>query len=100
MDTKIDSTRAIDVPATALLTRPLAFITGHTKLWLTLLTILVAGATVFFWWGRRGTADDYVTDKVTRGTVEVSVSATGTVQAGTTVQVGSQVSGTLLSLAK
>lgn len=42
---------------------------------------------------KRADASDYITSKIERGTVEVNVSATGTVQAVTTVQVGSQVSG-------
>ena len=46
-------------------------------------------------WGRSADASDYITARVERGTVEVNVSATGTVQAVTTVQVGSQVSGTV-----
>ena len=46
-------------------------------------------------WGNRVEASDYTTVKVARGNVELTVSATGTVQAVTTVQVGSQVSGAL-----
>src|SRR5262245_49406451 len=46
-------------------------------------------------WGGKASASDYITAKVDRGNVEVTVSATGTVQAVTTVQVGSQVSGTV-----
>ena len=58
---------------------------------------LIGGAAVatVFLWGRNASANDYITAKVERGTVEVKVSATGTVQAVTTVQVGSQVSGTV-----
>ena len=40
----------------------------------------------------------YATAPVTRGTVLQSVTATGTMQAVTTVQVGSQVSGTIKAL--
>ena len=54
-----------------------------------------AGVAAFFLWGRKAAAGDYMTAKVERGNVEVNVSATGTVQAVTTVQVGSQVSGTV-----
>jgi HlyD family secretion protein len=54
----------------------------------------VAVAAAFFW-GNKANASDYMTAKVERGNVEVNVSATGTVQAVTTVQVGSQVSGTV-----
>ena len=48
-----------------------------------------------FLWGDKASASDYITGKVEKGNVEVNVSATGTVQAVTTVQVGSQVSGTV-----
>jgi HlyD family secretion protein len=46
-------------------------------------------------WGKGAAASDYITAKAEMGSVEVNVSATGTVQAVTTVQVGSQVSGTV-----
>jgi HlyD family secretion protein len=59
--------------------------------------LLLAGVavTVAALWGKRADAGDYITAKIERGTVEVTVSATGTVQAVVTVQVGSQVSGTV-----
>lgn len=59
--------------------------------------LLLAGVVVLaaFLWGDKASASDYITGKAERGTVEVNVSATGTVQAVTTVQVGSQVSGTV-----
>jgi HlyD family secretion protein len=43
-------------------------------------------------------AEQYRTEKITRGTVTMSVTATGTVSAVTTVQVGSQVSGVIAQL--
>lgn len=58
-----------------------------------LLGVVVAVAA--FIWGGKANASDYITAKVDRGTVEVTVSATGTVQAVVTVLVGSQVSGTV-----
>src|SRR5262245_57896931 len=48
-----------------------------------------------FLWGNQTSASDYITAKVERTNLEVNVSATGTVQAVVTVQVGSQVSGTV-----
>jgi HlyD family secretion protein len=59
--------------------------------------LLLAGVVVVaaFLWGDKASASDYITGKVEKGNVEVNVSATGTVQAVTTVQVGSQVSGTV-----
>ncbi len=63
---------------------------------LTLLLLIAAGAVAaFFLWGGKTNANDYLTAKAERGNVEVNVSATGTVQAVSTVQVGSQVSGTV-----
>jgi len=61
------------------------------------IVLLLAGVVVVaaFFWGDKASASDYITGKVEKGNVEVNVSATGTVQAVTTVQVGSQVSGTL-----
>jgi HlyD family secretion protein len=60
-----------------------------------ILLLAAGGGLAVFLWGGKASASDYITARVERGTVEVNVSATGTVQAVTTVQVGSQVSGTL-----
>ena len=60
--------------------------------------VLLLGVVVVvaaFFWGDKAAASDYITGKAEKGNVEVNVSATGTVQAVTTVQVGSQVSGTV-----
>src|SRR5688500_6321631 len=59
--------------------------------------VLLAAAAFFFWRGRAAEVR-YVTAPVTRGDVLDVVGATGTLQAVTTVQVGSQVSGTIQSL--
>ena len=53
--------------------------------------VVAAAAT----WGNRARSEEYITGKVERGNVDVIVSATGTVQAVTTVEIGSQVSGTV-----
>jgi HlyD family secretion protein len=60
--------------------------------------VLVGGTGGYFLWGRRATSEEYITAKVERGAIRNTVSATGTLQAVTTVQVGSQVSGTILEL--
>ncbi|MEW6126251.1 MAG: efflux RND transporter periplasmic adaptor subunit [Acidobacteriota bacterium] len=60
-----------------------------------IILLAAAGVAAFFFWNNKASASDYITAKVERGNVEVTVSATGTVQAVTTVQVGSQVSGTV-----
>lgn len=66
----------------------------RTPIGIVLLLAAVVGLGAFLW-GDKASASDYITAKVDRGNVEVTVSATGTVQAVTTVQVGSQVSGTV-----
>lgn len=66
----------------------------RTPIGIILLLVVVVGVAAFIW-GGKANASDYITAKVDRGTVEVTVSATGTVQAVVTVQVGSQVSGTV-----
>ncbi len=57
--------------------------------------ILIAGAAAYGWWGARNSAPDYRFGKVERGAITAAVSATGTVNPVTVVQVGSQVSGQL-----
>ena len=61
-----------------------------------LATLAMLSAVIIFaaaFWGKKAAASDYITTKAERGSVEVTVSATGTLQAVTTVQVGSQASG-------
>jgi HlyD family secretion protein len=52
----------------------------------------------FYFWGNQANAAEYMTTKVERGNLRNTVSATGTLQAVTTVQVGSQASGTISAL--
>ncbi|MGB4599769.1 MAG: efflux RND transporter periplasmic adaptor subunit [Trichlorobacter sp.] len=59
--------------------------------------LLVIGGVLWFWLGRTPTVS-YKLAKLERGTIISAVSATGTVNAVTTVLVGSQVSGTILKL--
>jgi HlyD family secretion protein len=58
---------------------------------------LVASAGVWYW-GDGAKAAEYMTAKVERGNLRNTVTATGTLQAVTTVQVGSQASGTISAL--
>jgi HlyD family secretion protein len=51
----------------------------------------------YFWGGQSGTPQ-YMTARVERGSLRNTVTATGTLQAVTTVQVGSQASGTISAL--
>src|ERR1700730_11446909 len=57
--------------------------------------LAVAG---YYFWGNQSSAPQYMTAKVERGNLRNTVTATGTLQAVTTVQVGSQASGTLAAL--
>jgi HlyD family secretion protein len=52
----------------------------------------------FRFWGNRANAAEYMTSRVERGNLRNTVTATGTLQAVTTVQVGSQASGTISAL--
>jgi HlyD family secretion protein len=52
----------------------------------------------FYFWGSQTSAPQYMTARVDRGNLRNTVTATGTLQAVTTVQVGSQASGTISAL--
>ncbi|HKB65586.1 MAG TPA: efflux RND transporter periplasmic adaptor subunit [Pyrinomonadaceae bacterium] len=52
----------------------------------------------YYFWGRQSGATQYMTARVERGSLRNTVTATGTLQAVTTVQVGSQASGTISAL--
>lgn len=58
----------------------------------------VLGLAAFYFLGNETTAAQYMTARVERGNLRNTVTATGTLQAVTTVQVGSQASGTLSAL--
>jgi HlyD family secretion protein len=68
--------------------------------------LLIAGASAiavvalagYYFFGNQTTKATYMTAKVERGNLRNTVTATGTLQAVTTVQVGSQASGTLSAL--
>lgn len=66
-----------------------------------LIMILIAAGVLGIWYLYLRGADattGYMTGRVTKGNIRNTVSATGTLQAVTTVQVGSQVSGTIQAL--
>ncbi len=52
----------------------------------------------YYFWGGNASAAQYLTARVDRGSLRNTVTATGTLQAVTTVQVGSQASGTISAL--
>ncbi|HSS18745.1 MAG TPA: efflux RND transporter periplasmic adaptor subunit [Pyrinomonadaceae bacterium] len=60
-----------------------------------LAVLAVAG---LYFWGGQSSAPQYLTAKVERGNLRNTVTATGALQAVTTVQVGSQASGTISAL--
>jgi len=60
--------------------------------------LAVLGFAAYYYWGNQSSAPQYLTAKVERGNLRNTVTATGTLQAVTTVQVGSQASGTLSAL--
>jgi HlyD family secretion protein len=62
------------------------------------LAVMAAGAVYFVQREKQAAAPTYRTDKIDRGDIVVSISATGTLNAVTTVQVGTQVSGTIARL--
>ena len=72
----------------------------NTKRRLAFLAAAVALAALggFWYWGDRAAAAEYMTSRVERGNLRNTVTATGTLQAVTTVQVGSQASGTISAL--
>lgn len=67
-----------------------------------LLAVFLLAAGFAGWWfflrDNGASAEEYLTAKIERGDIRNVVSATGTLQAVTTVQVGSQVSGTISAL--
>src|SRR6185295_741222 len=60
--------------------------------------LVVLAVAAFYFWGGQSSTAQYLTAKVERGNLRNSVTATGTLQAVTTVQVGSQASGTISAL--
>jgi HlyD family secretion protein len=73
-------------------------LTGKKRLVIALGAVALIALVVFLFWGDGASAAEYMTAKVERGNLRNSVTATGTLQAVTTVQVGSQASGTISAL--
>lgn len=70
----------------------------HKKLVLGVSGAAVLALAGFYFWGSSSSAPVYMTARVERGNLRNTVTATGTLQAVTTVQVGSQASGTISAL--
>ena len=60
--------------------------------------VVVLGLAAYYFWGNQTGTTQYLTARVERGNLRNTVTATGTLQAVTTVQVGSQASGTISAL--
>jgi HlyD family secretion protein len=68
-------------------------------LWLTVIVVIAAGVSAGYLYSRSaGSRSPYRTAPVTRGALTAAISATGTLNAVITVQVGSQVSGNIKEL--
>jgi HlyD family secretion protein len=65
------------------------------KILIGIVIIIVAGIAAYFVFGSKEKEPNFRTEKVTKGDIVSTVSATGTVNAVTTVLVGTQVSGTI-----
>jgi HlyD family secretion protein len=66
--------------------------------WMIIGVLLVAIGALTAFKFESGKAPQYFTEKVQKGDIQNMVQATGTINAVTTVQVGSQVSGTIQTL--
>src|SRR5215204_1025384 len=75
-----------------------SFLNKKRRLALVAVAVTLVALGGFWYWGDRANAAEYMTAKVERGNLRNTVTATGTLQAVTTVQVGSQASGTLSAL--
>jgi HlyD family secretion protein len=69
----------------------------RTTFWIAAAAVVLIAAAAW-WWNGRTPALAYRTAPITRGPVEVTVTATGSVEAVTTVLVGTQVSGVVASM--
>src|SRR3954464_4774499 len=75
-----------------------SFLNKKRRLAFVALLVALVAAGGFWYWGNGASAAEYMTAKVERGNLRNTVTATGTLQAVTTVQVGSQASGTISAL--
>src|SRR5947209_12428157 len=71
---------------------------ARKRLVIVVAAVALAALAGFYFWGNNANAAPYMTAKVERGNLRNAVTATGTLQAVTTVQVGSQASATISAL--
>src|SRR5687767_2036838 len=74
------------------------FLNTKTRLAMVVAAVALVALAGFWFWGDGANAAEYMTAKVERGNLRNTVTATGTLQAVTTVQVGSQASGAISAL--
>lgn len=100
--TERKSAEPIEIPSTSLLNRPTLVPLAKTRrisrwlLWLMAFVVVVAGGVI--WRTRVQNQVSYETVPVERGSVQSSITATGTLNPVVSVQVGSQVSGNIKAL--
>jgi HlyD family secretion protein len=75
-----------------------SFLNSKRRLAVLAVAVALVGLLGFWFWGGSANAAEYLTARVERGNLRNTVTATGTLQAVTTVQVGSQASGTISAL--
>jgi HlyD family secretion protein len=75
-----------------------SFLNKKRRLAVVAVAVALVALAGFWFWGDRANAAEYMTARVERGNLRNTVTATGTLQAVTTVQVGSQASGTISAL--
>ena len=69
--------------------------TSRKKLFIYILLLIISITSVIYFWDEKSSADEFITATVVEGDISNDVMATGVIQAITTVQVGSQQSGTI-----
>jgi HlyD family secretion protein len=75
-----------------------SFLNAKRRMVFVVAAVALVALAGFWFWGNTTKAAEYMTAKVERGNLRNTVTATGTLQAVTTVQVGSQASGTISAL--
>ncbi len=75
-----------------------SFLSTKRRLAFVAVAVALLASAGYWYWGGSANAAEYMTARVERGGLRNTVTATGTLQAVTTVQVGSQASGTISAL--